>query len=368
MNEGYALRHLRKVMGWSFDEDNRQTNWLRMMSDFKYDSYRDFWAGVRFVEALLDWLQQFEDIDRQKAYDLVRKRLVFLSFTEIEHLVKRTRPVYVHNVLLERVAQKSSVPKYLVWSQPAANKLYADTLARTLFIGLSDGARIDSFRRASVGVISNEQVALGYEVSNDKWHDMHEELKNRTQDPNAKFEVLFLIDDFTGSGKSLIRVENNNWKGKLTKLAASFKCHHSMFAADCTIIVHHYIGTAGAKSSIDELLTKATSAEGPKTWFPNPVATSFDLLLSPDVSLTRGQDTSLDALVDKYYDSAIETKSVKVGGTDAKFGFAACGLPLVLEHNTPNNSLGLLWAESPKSPQTPVHHMRALFRRRQRHT
>lgn len=368
MNEGYALRHLRKLMGWSFEEDNRQTKWLRMMSDFKYDSYRDFWAGVRFVEALLDWLQQFEPADRQIAYDLVRQRLIFLSFTEIEHLVKRTLPVYVHNILLERVAQKCGIPKYLIWSNPAAQKLYADTLARTLFIGLSDGARIDSFRRSSAGLISNEQVVLNYEISNDKWHDMHGELKARTGNSDARFELLFLIDDFTGSGKSLLRVEKGEWKGKLKKIAVHFRCHHGVFAPDCSINVHHYIGTARAKRAIESLLLAAAATGGPKVWFPNAVGTTFDLTLSDSLSLQRDQESALDALVDKYYDPAIETKSIKVGGTDAKFGFAACGLPLVLEHNTPNNSIGLLWADSPAKPAIPHRPMRSLFRRRQRHT
>ncbi len=368
MNEGYALRHLRKLMGWSFDEDNRQTKWLRMMSDFKYDSYRDFWAGVRFVEALLDWLQQFEPADRQRAYDLVRHRLIFLSFTEIEHLVKRTLPVYVHNILLERVAQKCSIPKYLIWSNPAAQKLYADTLARTLFIGLSDGARIDGFRRSGAGLISNEQVVLNYEISNDKWRDMHSELKARASDPAARFELLFLIDDFTGSGKSLLRIEDGAWKGKLKKIAVHFRCHHKLFAPDCRINVHHYVGTAGAKRTIDALLVDAAGANGPKVWFPNAVGTTFDLTLSDGLALKRGQESALDALVDKYYDPAIETKSFKVGGTDGKFGFAACGLPLVLEHNTPNNSLGLLWADSLTKPTPPHRPMRSLFRRRQRHT
>lgn len=374
MNEGYALRHLRQLMGWSFEEDNRETNWLRMMSDFKYDSYRDFWAGIRFIEALLGWLQQFEPADRKHAYDLVRQRLVFLSFTEIEHLVDRTRPVFVHNVLLDRVAKKANVPKYLIWAQAETQKLYEETLKRTLFIGLSDGARIDGFRRANAGLINNEQVALGYEMSHDKWRDLHEELKERTKDPGARFEVLFLVDDFTGSGKSLIRLEKNSWKGKLKKLAVSYRCHHNLFASDCAVVVHHYIGTAGAKTSIQQLLKQATTAGGPKVWFPNSVEISFDLLLAPELALTRGQNAQLDALVDKYYDARVETKSIKVGGTDAKFGFAACGLPLILEHNTPNNSIGLLWAESPGASESAssavaaTHAMRALFRRRQRHT
>lgn len=368
MNEGYALRHLRKLMDWSFEEDNRETNWLRMMTDFKYDSYRDFWAGARFVEALLGWLQQFAREHRRQAYALVREKLIFLSFTEIDHLVSRTRPVFVHDVVINRVAAKSNTPKYLVWSKEETKKLYASILERSLFIGLSDGARIAEFRRASDGLINNEQVAMGYDLSNDKWRDMHDELKARTKDPAAQFEVLFLIDDFTGSGKSLLRLEKGAWKGKLKKFAVSFRCHPKLFAPDCVIRVHHYIGTEGARDSITALLAQAAGTGGPKVWFPNPVGISFDLLLRKDLVLSRGQNAQLDEILDRYYDSRVETKSIKVGGTDAKFGFAACGLPLILEHNTPNNSIGLLWAESPGPLLPPGHTMRPLFRRAQRHT
>jgi hypothetical protein len=37
------------------------------------------------------------------------------------------------------------------------------------------------------------------------WRDLHEDLCKRTGDPKAAFEVLFLIDDFVGSGKTLLR-------------------------------------------------------------------------------------------------------------------------------------------------------------------
>ena len=57
---------------------------------------------------------------------------------------------------------------------------------------------------------------------------------------------------------------------------------------------------------------------------------------------------------------------MKKGGKDAHFGFGECGLPLVLDHNTPNNSLALLWAETPGDGGK--HPMRPLFRRRQRHS
>jgi hypothetical protein len=70
------------------------------------------------------------------------------------------------------------------------------------------------------------------------------------------------------------------------------------------------------------------------------------------------------ALCDKYYDVDVETKSTRVGGCDMKRGFAGGALPVVLEHNTPNNSLTLLWAETAGRKG---HTMRPLFRRRQRH-
>ncbi len=53
-------------------------------------------------------------------------------------------------------------------------------------------------------------------------------------------------------------------------------------------------------------------------------------------------------IIEKYYDAGNETDSTRLGGTDLKYGFAWCGLPVVLSHNAPNNSLGLLWAEGSK--------------------
>jgi hypothetical protein len=67
----------------------------------------------------------------------------------------------------------------------------------------------------------------------------------------------------------------------------------------------------------------------------------------------------MEPLIEQYYDKSIEDQHTGVGGADVKYGFARCGLSLVLPHNTPNNSLALLWAETEK--------VRALFPRVQRH-
>jgi hypothetical protein len=48
----------------------------------------------------------------------------------------------------------------------------------------------------------------------------------------------------------------------------------------------------------------------------------------------------IGALCDKYYDEGLGDEHTG----SIKFGYDGCGLPLVLHHNTPNNSLYLLWA------------------------
>ena len=52
-------------------------------------------------------------------------------------------------------------------------------------------------------------------------------------------------------------------------------------------------------------------------------------------------------LTEIYYDPKIETKHTNVGGVaHLGLGYGGCALPLVLDHNTPNNAVALLWAET----------------------
>ena len=50
MNEALCLKTLADVMVWDNDRAREEYQWLRLISRFKYDDYRDFVAGVRFLE------------------------------------------------------------------------------------------------------------------------------------------------------------------------------------------------------------------------------------------------------------------------------------------------------------------------------
>lgn len=75
--------------------------------------------------------------------------------------------------------------------------------------------------------------------------------------------------------------------------------------------------------------------------------------IEPEYSLTNDSDPEISRLlsIDKYYDKRASDKHIAVGGTDdARLGFAACALPIVLAHNSPNNSIYMLWGPENYSP------------------
>jgi hypothetical protein len=99
------------------------------------------------------------------------------------------------------------------------------------------------------------------------------------------------------------------------------------------------------------------------------VTFSSGYVLPADLPLTRTSTDPFRQLVEDYYDPSLENRHSAISGVESMmFGYKECGLPLVFEHNTPNNSLPLLWAETSGDATKNVHSMRALFRRRQRHS
>jgi hypothetical protein len=283
----------------------------------------------------------------------------------MQHLVELTYPEAIKPIILQAVAYRLKIPAYLVWSKQEAIELYQTLLRRTLFLGLSDGARIDTFRRTNAGVVSNEQVVGTIQVEDEKWDDLLSDLQ-KEQGASARFEFIVALDDFTASGTSLIRKKGDAWKGKLDKLWKSVSDRLAThFSGSYLLCVHHYVASAYAAAEIPTRDALARS-DRPGSWF-REVRFTFGTCLPEDVPITRGQNAELTAIIDKYYDRALETRHTEESGvTDVKFGYGGSGLPLVLEHNTPNNSIALLWAET--EGEHDQHAMRPLFRRRQRHS
>jgi hypothetical protein len=375
-----ALRVLGNIMSWGDEQAHEEFQRLRLMAAVKYDGYRDFEAGVRFLESLAAWLQQFARDERPAAYQFVVNRLVYIGPGEMEKLVAQLYPNFVRPQLLRTVAEELGIPAYMVNASEKATDLIASRRRRTLFLGLSDGARVDYIRHQNVGLFSNEQVVGSTQLDRDKWQDLLVDLRKDTEDESALFDSVYRLDDFTATGTSFFRVDEESGapKGKLCRFAKSVmnaqkELNEPILSDAYSLHVHHYVGTAEVARALRKRLNGAAGLLEPLGISTSPDLT-FGVTLPAWVPLSDGRSEDLDflALVDKYYDPSIETKHTRMGGTeDMRLGYGGCALPLVLDHNTPNNSIPLIWAETEgksadgDNPADPA--MRPLFRRRQRH-
>ncbi len=369
MKTSTALRLLAGVMDWTDEEALEEFRWMDLMARLKYDDYREFLAGMRFLESLVAWLQQFEQADRVAAYAFVRKRLVFVSPAERQRLVELLYSTVIWPVLVKSAMQATGAKSWEVLVNDDAKQHMKHDLRSTLFLALSDGARLDAFRHANAGRISNEQVVVTVEPSDDKCGDLLKELRKELKDPAATFRRIVLVDDFTASGTSLLRDESGEWKGKLPKFLRAIS-DVTLAGDPFELLVHHLIGTPKARDHLTAAITGFRASQ-PELWakVSNAVVPSFGLLYPDSLPLDANTDPGFIALTQAYYDASIETSHTLKGGVKhLGLGYAGCALPLVLDHNTPNNSVALLWAETEEGKCAGPREIRPLFRRRQRHS
>lgn len=365
MNEHLALKTISELLKWD-SEARDEFAWLKLLSTYKYDAYEGYEPGMRFYASLIGWLKQFPDIkDRKTAYTFLKQHLVFFSRQEIVHLVHRYWPL-VQRTIVKAVADDMCIPTWQVMAEPASAQEFYIQLRQSLFVGLSDGAKMDVFRRDNEGRISNEQTVVAHEISEKKWNGMldklREDFSKKEWTARPIFKHIFLVDDFTASGTSLIRKElNDGWGGKLPGFVEQVnKFHLSKLNIPCKVHIHHYIGTKFSEGEVAQL-----GAEFQKEIPQFDLDFTFGIVIEEKFNVSPATCKEFYQLIGKHYDPSVETDISKC----VKYGYKGGHLAVVLEHNTPNNTVGLVWAEtrdhiepSPATPMTP------LFRRRTRHT
>ncbi|MBD3191025.1 MAG: hypothetical protein GF308_10295 [Candidatus Heimdallarchaeota archaeon] len=329
---------------------------IQALASYKYDEYQQFFPGMRFIESFVLWLDQFEEDNEKKvAYEFIKDRLIFISNNEIKHLVSNVYPDIIVPFMIKYVSELNDIPSYLI-NKITKNTDFKILKRKSLFLGLSDGARIGFFRRLNkINDLSHEQIWLSYDLSDDKKIDMKEKLKedlikikkdknlnlNKELNDN-RFKLIYLLDDFSASGTSFIRKDNGEYKGKIQRIIESLKKDNEFFSNKITIILILYIASEQAIQQI-ETYTKEYEKE---------INFNFDFKLFTiqkiykDYKVNKQSDGNFCKIIDgKYYDEKVEDEHTNMGGADnMRYGFAKCSLPVVLNHNCPNNSIFLLWS------------------------
>ena len=330
-------------------EDSELTDvWktVEAISDYKYDSYQQFAPGLRYTESLCLWLEQFHLIkERLVAYNFVRNNLIFVSSDEMRHLIQMTYPDLIKPYLINKVSEETDIPNYLV-KKILSHDSFKLLKARSLFLGLSDGSHIDDFRRFSQ--MRHEQVYSTYLISTEKSKDFIKKLKKylKTFETTDKpqFEAAFLLDDFSGSGYSFLHEKDGDYDGKIIRFYESIISNPELKELfnlkKLKICVILYMATSKAKKNIEKL--------GRDYFKPKSIDFTIKVIyeLKENILINQSDHTDLFPLLKKYYTKKIESKSYKNGDmTNPFLGFDGCALPLVLNHNCPNNSLPILWMD-----------------------
>jgi hypothetical protein len=365
MHDENAATLLAAVMRWQDYEDvSAILDPLLLLADYKYDRYQQFGPGRRFIENLALWINQFNPQDRQSALEFVLRRLVYFSDDEMSHLVRGAYPDLIVQERIRMVAEEYDIAPHKV-GQIARHSRFSELRLKSLYLGLSDGARTNELRRASYGGISNEQIWQAYELGEAKSEDMIKELseslvKSGLESVRPHFHLIWLLDDFSGSGNTYIRYDSEKkvFKGKIKKIYEQLSKGNLVDPQHYEVFLLLYVATRQAIDHIEYWSERFTADNGYK-----PLQVRVLCPIEPEISLTKTEDPAIQALLSnsEYTDAKAADSHFRVGGTDdPRLGFAGCALPVVLSHNTPNNSVYLLWG-----PQQ--HDFFGLFPRVSRH-
>ena len=406
MKRELALQLLQRIIpGLLADESSaaRLFRELQLLADYKYNRYEMYHPGRLFLENLYLWLQRFAENERPDALEFIRTQLIFISREEFQQLAQILYNDRIRRCQFAIAADRAGMARHRIQAIRDSTS-FARTARASLYVGMSDGARLDFIRRHNLD-LNNEQVLPYYAVHQEKVNDCLQVLRTEIGDPVARFRCLFLVDDFAGSGNTLLREVVTSgplpvswvppeipprWKARLRfkgEPAAMELLYQGplttaetdeLLALDSNTAYRASVQTVADKSERRETilkgsLCKVATGDISASLEPN-AAVFFCPLLTTEYALSRltplltrlpGQfartqilpaavldsrisivdgTSPIGRLCERYYEEGLGDEHTG----NVKFGYDGCGLPLVLHHNTPNNSIFLLWARRSK--------------------
>ncbi|HVJ50260.1 MAG TPA: hypothetical protein VM640_14240 [Desulfitobacterium sp.] len=187
-------------------------------------------------------------------------------------------------------------------------------------------------------------------------------LDKELQSDEMRFSTVFLLDDFSASGISYLREEKLEWKGKVSKVlnrivSLSLSEAKLFDLEEITICIVLYVATQKALNYLESIIDDWVKDHESKI----KIQVLAIQTLGDEIPLNRETEKAVVEIVKRYYNPDIITSSYEKGDlTEPYLGFDGCALPIILSHNTPNNSLPILWFSYEKST--------GLFPRVSRHT
>jgi hypothetical protein len=346
---------LHAVTEWNAKQLDTELPLLNFMANMKYDHYDQFMPGSRFLSNLVKWLAQFETkAEKDKVYRFFKENLIFISSTQMSYLIELMYSTMIKPVIRNLAAKRNGdIPLYYV-QKIEKSDIFKYQKRLSLIVGLSDGSHTDILRR--VGNFSNEQMLTIYYPNEEKMKEMLQKLKQvegLKEQGRTKFETLFLIDDFTASGTSFVREKEGVYKGKIVTIIEGLQTSptnnvqtlKSLFPNKVDIHIVFCIATESGLEAIKKGLKAYISDKNLQDSISYTV--NAVMIIKNAISEDIKADIELEQILKnpKYFDEEdVVTDRFKNGKHDKPYyGYNECALPIILAHNTPNNTLPLLW-------------------------
>ncbi len=104
----------------------------------------------------------------------MKNRLVYISDAEMQRVVEMFVPETVTPYLRKAAAAETGIKPYEVWGNPKGTDAFNRRIRRCLFVGLSDGGRVDILRRSNSRRLVQDQVVPMLDIGIEKWVDLGE--------------------------------------------------------------------------------------------------------------------------------------------------------------------------------------------------
>ena len=347
MQANVAVQILKHTMGWSHEGVTDNLTVLQALSDYGYDEYQQFTPGMRFIESLAIWLNQLPPNKRGTAFQFVKEKLLYVTQDQMKQIISVAYPDRIVPILLRQASSKlkPAIPYWNVAQIRNSNE-FKNLLRKCLFVGLSDGSQIDTFRRNNPE-IDHEQIYRTHEINRQRTDTIKRELKTNLgipQESNVYFRNIFLLDDFSASGISYLK-EKSKTDGMEGKIASFYDSitnkadpvSELVDAKDLHVWLVLYIATEYAREYLQNL--------GSKLFSEIQFSVIVIHIIPDSIKYREDDDAKFTELIKnkKYGSEKLYNRHMEKGDTTKPYlGFNSGALPLILNHNTPNNSLPIL--------------------------
>ncbi len=321
-------------------------DYITTLSRYKFSTYMQFDPPVRFQIILENWINNFlSDKDKFTAFKL-SSRILFITQHELEYLQR-----YVYRKFISQYGWQIN-----------------ESLEEFLFVPLEEDVKVAEFFR--LNQISGREDKVGGSKSYLNCIDEFiqpikeiekidngikqikscEHLNNLDRDniiaimekakiqytaelekKNKDYEqrkYLILLTDFSGSGATV--------KNDITRILTHYSFEF--------VFLFSYII---CEDSLNKLLITSEQNANKINIIYGLLLTSKAKCFAEDSIILFDPDKSeIRKLCDKYFFQLKEHPDVKQWQEDIKYGFKENQLTLVLDHNCPNNTLPIMWAEN----------------------